>query len=193
MGILVSGDELIDEHSTVVAEKKKLTVGYHVPDDKDLLAALGEISIRHGHLDHTLKMMIRSFTEEVTPQEVMDATARETSWSLRDRVKKLARSKLGEGAALVKVQALLERSGRLTDRRNALIHILCGKDNDGNPVAATNDLKTWEPLPTVAALHTLSADMQKLINEILQARGKWGFISVALLDIGTGDAPPPQR
>ena len=164
-----------------VTAKKKLTVGYHVPEDRELLAALGEISIRHGHLDHILKMMIRTFTE-LTPQEVMDATAKETSWYLRDCVKRLARSKLGTGAALVKLQALLERCRRITERRNALIHVLCGVDEDGNPVAATEDLDTWEPFPPVPDLNALSIDIQKLVDDLRKARSKSGFISLALLD-----------
>lgn len=163
--------------------KRKLTVGYHVPDDKELLAALGDISIRHGHLDHHLKMMIRIFTE-VSAQEAMDATAREGSSSLRDRVKKLARHKLGDGQELVKVQvqALMERCNRVTELRNALVHILCGKDEDGNPVAATVDLATWEPMPTIPDLNALSVDMQALIDDLMNARGKSGFISQALVD-----------
>jgi hypothetical protein len=176
MGILVS-----EKEQSPVAANKKLTVGYHVPEDPELRAALGEVSIRHGHLDHTLKMMIRTFSD-VTPQEVMDATARESSWSLRDRVKKLARSRLGEGTALVKVQALLERCGRVTERRNALVHVLCGKDQDGNPVAATEDLKIWKPFPSVADLDALSADMQTLLSDLMKARSKFGFIAQALVD-----------
>jgi hypothetical protein len=163
-----------------VATNTSFTVGYHVPEDTRLLAALGEISIRHGHLDHILKMMIRTFTE-VTPQEAMDATARVGSWSLRDRVKKLARNKLGDGAALVKLQALLERCSRMTDRRNALIHILCGEDTDGNPVAATEDLAIWKPMPSVPDLNALSTDLQKLIDDLKSARSKSGFITLALL------------
>jgi hypothetical protein len=64
--------------STNLSAKKSLTVGYHVPDDPALLAALGEISIKHGHLDHILKMMLLTFTG-VRPQEAMDATAGESS------------------------------------------------------------------------------------------------------------------
>lgn len=165
----------------IVAAKKKLTVGYHVPEDRELLAALGEISIRHGHLDHILKMMIRTFTE-VTPQEAMDATARETSRYLRDCIKKLARSKLGTGAALVRLEALLERCRRVTERRNTLIHVLCGVDEDGNPVAATDDLDIWELFPLLQDLNALSIDMQKLVGDLKKARSKSGFISLALLD-----------
>jgi hypothetical protein len=167
--------------STNLSAKKSLTVGYHVPDDPALLAALGEISIKHGHLDHILKMMLLTFTG-VRPQEAMDATARESSWSLRKQVRKAAETKLGmDIPTLVRVKALLGRCNRITKRRNALIHILCGKDQDGNAVAATEDLQIWNPFPTVPDLNTLSADMQKLIDELMKARGLWGFISVALL------------
>lgn len=161
---------------------KKPQVGFHVPvENRELLAALGEISLRHGHIDHVMKLLIKTFSD-VTIQEAMDATARESSWTLRDWVKKLARDKLGRGPELVKVQALLERAGRITERRNALVHILCGEDQDGNPVAATEDLAVWKPLPTVDDLNSLSADMEALRRDISKARNKTGFITLALLD-----------
>jgi hypothetical protein len=160
---------------------KKPQVGFHIPvDNRELLAALGEISLRHGHIDHVMKLLIKTFSD-VTIQEAMDATARESSWNLREWVKKLARDKLGKGPALVKVQALLERASRITERRNALVHILCGKDQDGNPVAATEDLTVWKPLPTVADLNALAADMAALRVDISKARGKFGFITQALV------------
>jgi hypothetical protein len=82
---------------------------------------------------------------------------------------------------LVKVKALLGRCARITKRRNALIHILCGKDQDGNAVAATEDLQIWNPFPSAPDLNKLSADMQKLIEELMTARGMRGFITLALL------------
>jgi hypothetical protein len=33
---------------------------------------------------------------------------------------------------------------RITEQRNSLIHVLCGKDEDGNAVAATEDLAIWK-------------------------------------------------
>jgi hypothetical protein len=159
----------------------KLAVAFHIPEDRKLLAALGEISLRHGHIDHVVKLLIKTFSD-LTIQETMDATAREGSWNLRDWVKKLARGKLGRGDALLKIQALLRRADHITERRNALVHILCGKDQDGNPVAATEDLTVWKPLPTVADLDALSADMEALRLDMLRARSKSGFISFALLD-----------
>ena len=69
----------------------KLEVGFHIPvEDRELLAALGEISLLHGHIDRVMKLLIKTFSE-LTIQEVMDATARESSWNLREWVKKLAR------------------------------------------------------------------------------------------------------
>jgi hypothetical protein len=159
----------------------KLEVGFHIPvEDRELLAALGEISLLHGHIDHVMKLLIKTFSE-LTIQEVMDATARESSWNLREWVKKLARDRLGKGTALAKVLALLERASRITERRNAFVHILCGKDQDGNPAAAAQDLTVWKPLPTVADLDALSADMKTLRLDISRARSKSGFISEALV------------
>jgi hypothetical protein len=165
-------------HSVIA--KQPLAVGFHVPeDDTDLLAALGEISIRHGHLDHLLRMIIKRFTD-VTAQEAMDATAKANSSELRRRVKKLARMKFGEGAALVKMQALVEECRRITERRNALIHILCGKDSDGNAIAATEDLRFWKPMPPASEVRALAGDMDRLSREIQHARSLWGFIEPAL-------------
>lgn len=47
---------------------------FHVPDDKDLLAAFGELTLRHEHLTHILRMTIKTLAElEIT--EALDATA----------------------------------------------------------------------------------------------------------------------
>jgi|HubBroStandDraft_6_1064221.scaffolds.fasta_scaffold8573362_1 hypothetical protein len=41
----------------------KLEVGFHIPvEDRELLAALGEISLLHGHIDHVMKLLIRTFS-----------------------------------------------------------------------------------------------------------------------------------
>ena len=167
--------------------KQPLAVGFHVPDDPDLLAALGEISIRHGHLDHLLRMIIKRFTD-VTAQQAMDATAKANSSELRRRVKKLARMKFGEGAALVKMRALVEQCRRITERRKALIHILCGKDSDGSAIAATEDLRFWT-MPPATEVRSLAADMDRLSREIQHERSLWGFIEAALLEKKGGQTP----
>jgi hypothetical protein len=40
----------------------KLEVGFHIPvEDRELLAALGETSLLHGHIDHVMKLRLRRF------------------------------------------------------------------------------------------------------------------------------------
>ena len=79
---------------------------FHVPDDPELLAALGAVTLRQEHLNHILKMTIKSIAN-ITVAEAVDATQYEGSRSLRERVRKLARQKLGEGEPLLKLQAMI--------------------------------------------------------------------------------------
>jgi hypothetical protein len=43
-------------------------VTFHVPEDKELLAALGVVTLRHEHLNHILKMTIKSIAG-ITPAD----------------------------------------------------------------------------------------------------------------------------
>ena len=60
-------------------------ITFHVPEDKDVLAAFGEVALRHEHMNHILKMTIKSLMD-LTPAEALEATAYESSGQLRDRV-----------------------------------------------------------------------------------------------------------
>lgn len=37
-------------------------ITFHVPTDKDLLAAFGEVALRHEHLNHILRMTLPVWT-----------------------------------------------------------------------------------------------------------------------------------
>jgi len=117
--------------------------------------------------------LIKTFTE-VTIQEVVDATRYENSRSLRERVRKLAKTKLGEGAALVKLQALLVRCGRATDKRNDVIHSLWAYELDGEHKIQADD-HSWKLPPTIDQLNDLFGEIEKLIQDIIFARAE-GFI-----------------
>ena len=150
---------------------------FHVPEDQELLAALGVVSLRHEHLNHILKMTIKSIAN-LTPAEAVDATQFEGSRSLRERVRKLARQKLGEGEPLLKLQALLTRAGRLTDQRNKLTHGLWAKELDGD-LGVMGVFGELLPLPSVDELKTLAREIEALTKEFNNARLE-GFLKVAL-------------
>jgi hypothetical protein len=107
-------------------------VTHALPDDKNVLAAIGVIALRHGQLDNQLKMLIQDLSG-VTKEEALGATARNGSKELRDRVRKWARGRLGEGTALIKIQTLRTEAARLTTRRNDLLHGIWGTELDQMP------------------------------------------------------------
>ena len=150
---------------------------FHVPQDQQLLAALGEVTLRHEHLNHILKMTIKSIAR-LSPTEAVDATQYDGSRTLRERIRKLARQKLGEGEPLLKLQALLTRAGRLTEQRNELTHGLWAKELDGDPgvMGAPGELR---PLPSVDELKSLAKEIEALTKELNLARLE-GFLKIAL-------------
>ena len=149
----------------------------HVPSNKDLLAAIGEVALRHEHLNHILRMTIKTFAR-LEVDEALDATAYDSSSQLRDRIKKLARQRLGEGEPLLKTQALLERCKRATEQRNELVHSVWGQELDGEP-ARKGSGNQWRPLPTVQDLQNLAAEIMQCTGELNEARLA-GFIHHAL-------------
>ena len=152
-------------------------ITFHVPEDKALLAAFGEVALRHEHLNHILRMTIKTLGK-LRPQEALDATAYDGSRQLRERIRKLARQRLGEGEALLKLEAILERCRRATERRNELTHGIWAKELDGEPMRKGSD-QNWYPLPTVDELKALGNQIWLLSDELNTARLD-GFLSAAL-------------
>jgi hypothetical protein len=83
----------------------------------------------------------------ITVRQAVHATAYEGSRTLRGRVRKLARMQLGEGTALVKLQALMRQCERATERRNDLVHGIWAHEWDGEPVLLRSDHRAG-PRPT---------------------------------------------
>ncbi len=158
-------------------------VYFHVPSDRALLAALGEMALRHEHLSHILRMTIKTLAN-LRPQEALDATAYDGSGQLRARVRKLARQRLGEGEPLLKLQAILERCKRATDQRNDFMHSVWAQELDGEPMRRGNDQKMY-PLPTVLQLEELSREIDDL-TQILNTARLSGFLADALKNRAPG-------
>jgi hypothetical protein len=154
-------------------------ITFHVPDDKTLLAGFGEVALRHEHLSHILRMTIKTLAR-LRPQEALDATAYDGSRQLRERIRKLARRRLGESEALLKLEALLERCRRVTERRNELMHGIWAKELDGEPMRKGSD-KKWYSLPTADELKALANEIWILSDELNTARLD-GFLSAALTE-----------
>jgi hypothetical protein len=148
-----------------------------LPDDPQVLAAIGRIAIRHGQLYYHLKMTVRSLSG-VTIDEAIDATERQGSRELRVRVRKLARKRLGESEALVRLDALLGRAARATERRNKLLHGLWAQELDGDAVLRTEG-REFKPIPSVADLNVVADELAQIAKDLLLARLD-GFLRDAL-------------
>jgi hypothetical protein len=152
-------------------------ISFHVPQDSELLAAVGEVAIRHEQLSHILKMTIKSLTG-VAPEEALKATTHEGSAQLRDRVRKNARKRLGEGAPLVKLQAILADCKRLTDKRNDLVHGLWAQELDGD-AHIRDSYGNAKPIPTTTELRELAQELAELTGRLNTERLE-GFLFQAL-------------
>jgi hypothetical protein len=150
---------------------------FQIPKDHNLLAVFGELALRHEHLNYILRMTIRTFTE-VEVKEALDATAFESTSLLRERIRKLAKQRLGEGRTLIKVQALIERCRRATERRNDYVHSVWAQELDGEAIHRDGS-NAWQPIPTIDALSELNQELTDLIQELNHARLE-GFIFEAL-------------
>jgi len=153
------------------------TITLDIPEDQDLLAAFGELTLRHEHLTHALRMTIKTLAN-LQVNEALDAMAYEGAANLRGRIRKLAKQRLGEGQVLLKLEATIERCKRATDKRNRYVHSVVGKVLDGEPCQKSED-HSWQPLPTSQELNRLSADIMRLTKELNDARLE-GYLSEAL-------------
>jgi hypothetical protein len=163
----------------LVMKAKMIT--FHVPKDQELLAAFGEVALRHEHMNHILKMTIKSLAD-LTPTEALAATMHESTRQLRDRIRKLAKKRLGEGKPLLKLQAMVSACKKLTDKRNELVHGLWARELDGD-AHVRDACGSVRPLPTVQELRQLAKDIEELTNRLNFERLQ-GFLKLALSEGG---------
>lgn len=149
-----------------------------IPDDPDLLAAIGRVTVRHTQLDYMLRMAIKSLLK-VRVQEALDATVRTGSAELRRRVLRLAKHKLGDGRPYVELEALIERCRRATEKRNVLVHAMFAGNLDTEQYYVRTEDHQWEAPPSADELVNLSRELLMLANEVNFARLE-GFLHEAL-------------
>ena len=153
-----------------MSSKGTMLLKFHLPKDPKVLQLLGAVALRHTHLDYLLRMTIKTLlTDEATIAEVLDATATDGSAELRERVKKLAKQKLGEGVVLLRLQALLTRCKRATEKRNDLMHGIWAGESEGETMVQTKD-QSWKSPPTIQELEAILEELALLARQINHAR-----------------------
>lgn len=151
---------------------------FSVPDDPELLKELGRVAVLHTHLDMALKMMIKSLAG-LSVREGRDALRWTTAGTLRNRIRRLATQRLGEGKALLKLEAMLQRCEELSRKRNEYVHRVVAEVLDsGNPQLETRDYG-WTSLPTITEVQALATQIDALTREMHHERLS-GFLFEAL-------------
>jgi len=152
----------------------------HLPEDSELLAALGRVTIRHGFLDHVLKRTVKTLAD-LTIEEADRALARDGSASLRELIKKIAVQRLGKAStATLKLRALLGECERVTEYRNRVIHDLWARELDGEPLLIGRDSSSRPP--DGADLNKLADQIFAVAGQLNKARLDGGFLHAALKD-----------
>ncbi len=157
-----------------------------LPDDRELLAAIGRIALTQGQLDNALRMTVKDLAG-VTQEEALDATVRQGPRELRERVRKLGRKRLGEGPTLVRLDALLQRAAKVTEQRNRLLHSVWGSDIDGRGDYLRGEDHSFQPAPSAKELEELLIELRTVLADLIDARFS-GFLYEALRAKPTGQA-----
>lgn len=150
-------------------------IAISLPDD-EALAAIGAIAVRHAQLDFALKLTLKT-AAEVTPQEARDATDRQSTRELCERVRRHVKRRIGETPALVRFDALLKRCRDANEDRNDVMHEFSGEDPEGNRIVVGR--REIRPARKVDELNDIAERLNSLALELHYVR-KEGFLAEAL-------------
>ena len=142
-------------------------ITFSFPDD-EVLAALGRVTIAHGHHEYILKMTIKSLFD-YSIDEALSATDKKAIVKLRKKIENKAMEKLGRCTALDELKRFLARSWSVSDRRNLYVHNLWAGELDG-PILLRNNNNSWEPAPSKDVLYALSQEILEINNELNLSR-----------------------
>ena len=148
-----------------------------MPESAELQAAIGRVAVRRGQMDLVLRMTIKSICE-VSPEEARRATVGIMSGQLRKRIEQLAKKRIGDGPALLRLQSLLHQCRDASERRNGLLHGVFARELDG-PELFLPDGGDPGPVPTVSELDALAADLEAVTKKLNFARLD-GFLKDAI-------------
>jgi hypothetical protein len=145
-------------------------IHFALPTDREVLSAIGIVAIRHAQLEYVLRMMIKSLGG-VTIRQALDATSRVSVAVIRDRIKKLAKKRFGDGNVLLQLEAMMKNCGSATAKRNSLLHGFAARELDGSGgVITQDDNHEWRPFPSSQELSSLAIELATLVEELNEAR-----------------------
>jgi hypothetical protein len=161
-----------------MSQQRHPMIDTNMPEDKDLQAAVGRLAIRHGQLDHILRMMLKSI-DDITAEEAWSRTGRMTSSLLCQCVRKAAKAAIGESDAYLHLDALLIEAAGATDERNKSMHVLWALGDDGEQQYRPRG-GPREPVPTAFQLDVIADRLDSVARRLNHAR-RHGVLKDALV------------
>lgn len=152
----------------------KSSVRLVIPTDDELLKAAGRVAFAHAQLELSLRYTVKTLTG-MSIDEALDATDAMKAYELRDKIKGLFRQKTKDEVAKTKLDALLNKTKRLSEQRNKFIHRALAQDAQGQWVMK-DERHAWGPPPSVGELNQLADEIAQVFNELNKAR-LHGFIN----------------
>ena len=156
-------------------------IDYYVPTDETLLASFGRVAIAHGHLERSLKMTVKTLGG-ASVREALDQQLRKGPASVRKRIEKLARAKLGQHVAVEQLLSLLKRAEDASEQRHGWVHGVWATDvNTAQAMIVTEDHE-WIPIPSAEELNRVASELEGLAKELNKVR-LHGSLSAALTEV----------
>jgi hypothetical protein len=160
-----------------MAKKKiKPLIRLSLPEDKALLEAAGRAALAHAHLEHVLRLTIKTLSgmrqrdtlitmNKVSVHNVREVIQHLFAEKVQNKGWKLQRAKDAK-AILAK---MLDKAAKASGRRNKCIHRPWAKDQNGQ-LYSKNDAHQWSSPPTAADLKKLANDILEVASEFSEAR-----------------------
>ncbi len=153
-----------------------------LPQDPQVLAAIGTVAVRHGQLDNALRMTVKSISG-LGLDPAIYATEGMSSHELRRLIRKMARKRLGDASnSYLLLAAFLTRAQEATRQRNELMHGLWAFDLDEGRDRFRHKGKNWRETPEADELTALANETARIANELHETR-LHGFLKEALSEL----------
>ncbi len=145
-----------------------------MPSDQELVMALSKLAIAHTQLELVLRYTVKTLSG-LSIADALDATSQDRMPALRERIKQLFKEHKATPTEKVRLDALLQRAKRLTDKRNNFLHSVWSSTPEGRALMKGAD-HAWGPAPTAEDVQTVTSDLLALYQELNDAR-LHGFIA----------------
>ena len=138
-----------------------------IPDDKEILAAVGRIALRQGQLDHLLRLTMRDASELGFVDAMRDAE-RHGIPELRRRIRRIVKQRAADKQLFAEFEALLRRARMASHNHHALFHGLWARNKLGEIVMQGDE--SIEGRPTIEQLNSFAQALAILVSEFNELR-----------------------